>query len=361
VFLLLFQLLMNTGDSSPWWSVQTKGRDTNLRGVSVRYDQSSQGQQHYFVWASGSNGVILRSVNDGKTWKQIAVAGAGGLDFRDIKAFSADVAYVLSSGDASKSRIYKTIDGGKTWKLEYFDKRLGFFLDSLACSSSTHCVALSDPVDGKFLVLSTEDGEHWNELPRNGMPAALPQEGAFAASGSAIALCQGGIYFGTGGPKARIFHSADSGLTWTVVDTPISSGNASSGIVSIACAGHSTLVAVGGDYKEPAGADRVAMYSEDAGETWQLSVQQPSGYRSAVGSFDGDYAAVGPNGTDVSKDHGIHWQHTDHLNLNAVSFDGAEGGWAVGPQGTIARFKTHWFYEIRNRPPYPEPLSNSGS
>jgi photosystem II stability/assembly factor-like uncharacterized protein len=358
-FLLLFRLLLDTSDSSLWWSVQTKGLDTNLRGVSVRYNQSSQGRQHYVVWASGSNGVILRSVNDGKTWKQIAVEGTDGLDFRDIEAFSADVAYVLSSGDGNKSLIYKTIDGGKGWKLQYFDKRPGFFLDSLACSSSTRCVALSDPVGGKFLVLNTEDGEHWNELPRGGMPAALPQEGAFAASGTAIALCQRGIYFGTGGPKARIFHSADSGRTWTVVETPISSGNASSGIFSIACAG-TTLVAVGGDYKEPARADRVAMYSED-GETWQLSAEQPGGYRSAVGSFDGDYAAVGPNGTDVSKDHGNHWQHTDHLNLNAVGFDGAEGGWAVGPQGTIARFKTHWFYEIRNRPPYPDPLPNSGS
>jgi photosystem II stability/assembly factor-like uncharacterized protein len=362
--LLLIRLLVNTDDSSPWWSVQTKGLDTNLRGVSVRYDKDSdQPGFHYIIWASGSNGVILRSVNDGKTWKQLDVAGGGGLDFRDIKAFSADVAYVLSSGDGNKSRIYKTIDGGKVWKLLYSDKRPGFFLDSLACSSSTHCVALSDPVDGKFLVLNTEDGEHWSELPRDGMPAALPKEGAFAASGSAIALCDSGIYFGTGGAKARVFHSADSGRTWSVVETPISSGNASSGIFSIACSGLgvTTLVAVGGDYKEPARADRVAIYSEDDGETWQLSAQQPGGYRSAVGSFDGDYAAVGPNGTDVSKDNGMHWQHTEHLNLNAVSFDGADGGWAVGPQGTIARFKTHWFYEIRNHPPYPKPPANTGN
>jgi photosystem II stability/assembly factor-like uncharacterized protein len=361
VSLLLFRAWMGGDDSSSWWSVQTKGLDTNLRGVSVRLDQvRSQPGMHYIVWASGSNGVILRSVNDGKTWKQLAVAGGDGLDFRDIEAFDADVAYVLSSGEGDKSRIYKTIDGGKRWKLQYSDKRPGFFLDSLACSSSAHCVALSDPVGGKFLVLNTDDGEHWSDLPRDGMPAALPQEGAFAASGTAIALCDTGIYFGTGGPKARIFHSSDSGRTWSVLETPISSGNASSGIFSIACDG-STLVAVGGDYKEPARADRVAIYSEDSGETWQLSAQQPGGYRSAVGEFGADYAAVGPNGTDVSKDHGIHWQHTDHLNLNAVSFDGAEGGWAVGPQGMIARFKTHWFYEIRNHLPYPDPPPKSGS
>jgi hypothetical protein len=105
---LLFRLLMNAGDSSPWWSVQTEGLDTNLRGVSVRSDRgSSKPGLHYIVWASGSNGVILRSVNDGKTWKQLAVAGGGWLDFRDIEAFDADVAYVLSSGPGNKSRIYK--------------------------------------------------------------------------------------------------------------------------------------------------------------------------------------------------------------------------------------------------------------
>ena len=347
VFLLLFRASITGDDSHPLWHVQTKGLDTNLRGVSVRLDKSSSQQgMHYFVWASGSKGVILRSEDDGKTWKQLAVAGASDLDFRDIEAFDADVAYVLSSGDGDKSRIYKTVDGGKTWKLQYADKRPGFFLDAMACRSSTHCFALSDPVDGKFLVLRTDGGEHWSELPRDGMPPALPQEGAFAASGTALALCDGGIYFGTGGPKARIFHlpvsghSADSGRTWSVVETPLSSGNASSGIFSIACNG-STLVAVGGDYKEPARSERVAIYSEDGGKTWRLAAQQPGGYRSAVAAVDGDYAAVGPNGTDVSNDRGRHWQHLDKLSLNAVSFAGAEGGWAVGPQGTIARFKTH--------------------
>lgn len=347
VVLLLFRVWTSGADSGAWWTVQSKGLDTNLRGVNVQLDKSNnQSGMHYIVWVSGSNGAILRSVDDGMTWKQFAVAGGGGLDFRDIEAFGADVAYVLSSGDGDKSRIYKTIDGGTTWTLQYSDQRAGFFLDALVCPSRTHCVALSDPVDGKFLVLRTEDGEHWSELPRDGMPAALPEEGAFAASGTALALCEGGIYFGTGGPKARIFHlanaghSADSGRSWSVVETPMASGNASSGVFSIACNG-ATLVAVGGDYKEPARADRAAIYSEDGGATWQLAAQQPGGYRSAAGTFGGDYAAVGPTGTDVSKDHGKHWQHTDTLNLNAASFDGAEGGWAVGPQGTIARFKTH--------------------
>ena len=55
------------------------------------------------------------------------------------------------------------------------------------------------------------------------------------------------LFFGTGGPAARVFHSADLGTTWTVAETPIVSGNASSGIFSLRCSGD-TIVAVGGDY-----------------------------------------------------------------------------------------------------------------
>ena len=350
IFLLL--ILLQLPAYAQWWSVQTSGLDTNLRGISVKYDEGSQGKQHYFVWASGSNGVILRSTNSGATWKQLNVPGGGELDFRDIEAFDAQTAYVMSSGDEDKSRIYKTTDGGKTWKLEYSDKRTGFFLDALACETRTHCYALSDPVEGKFLVLATEDGEHWKELPREKMPAALPGEGAFAASGSALALCEdGSIYFGTGVGAARIFRSGDGGQSWKVANTPIAFG-ASSGIFSVACEGRGgALVAVGGDYKKPAEAKRVAVYSEDGGETWQLAETQPGGYRSAVGScaYD-DFAAVGPNGTDVSNDKGKHWMHTDYLNLNAVSFDGREG-WAVGAKGTIARFNNKYEYIIRNGSP----------
>jgi photosystem II stability/assembly factor-like uncharacterized protein len=337
--LLLLLFLLDPADSAPWWLVQTTGLDTNLRGVSVKLNGHSEGKQHYFLWASGSNGVILRSIDDGKTWQQLPAPDGASLDFRDIEAFNADVAYVMSSGDGDKSRIYKTIDGGKTWKLQYSDQRPGFFLDSLACDSRTHCVALSDPVDGKFLVLSTADGEHWTELPRGNMPAALPKEGAFAASGTAIALCDAGIFFGTGGPQARIFHSPDQGQSWTAAETPIQSGNPSSGIFSVACKGRDTVVAVGGDYQQPASSDRVAIFSADAGKTWHLAATQPGGYRSAVASFSHSaFAAVGPNGTDVTHDRGLHWTHTDTINLNAATFAAPEG-WAVGPKGTIARFQ----------------------
>jgi photosystem II stability/assembly factor-like uncharacterized protein len=342
-FFLLF-LLAIARDS--WWIVQETGRDTNLRGVSATSSDATGEKRNYVVWASGSNGVILRSPDSGKTWEQLSVRGGSDLDFRDIEAVDDHTAYVMSSGDGEKSRIYKTADAGKTWKLQYSDKRPGFFLDALSCDSRAHCVALSDPVEGKFLVLATDDGEHWNELPRDKMPSALTGEGAFAASGTALTLCgRDEVFFGTGGGStARVFHSTDRGRSWTAAETPIAAGNASSGIFSVACAG-SVVVAVGGDYKEPGRAHAIAAYSKDSGITWRLAERQPAGYRSAVGQSENGYLAVGPSGTDVMQDElpsnkGFSWTPADTFNLNAVYMRGSEG-WAVGPKGTIARFRAH--------------------
>lgn len=331
-FLVFLALFLTATD--PWWSLQSTGVDSNLRGVSVTVPDASG---NAIVWASGSNGVILRSTDSGKHWESLRIAGAEALDFRGVRAFGEKTAYVMSSGEGNRSRIYKTSDGGRSWQLQYSGKDKAFFLDGLVCSSETRCFALSDPVDGKFVMLQTEDGIHWTELPRGGMPAALAGEGAFAASNSSLILCgPEDIYFATGGSAARVFHSPDLGRTWTVSETPMGKGKASAGIFSIAGAGPDLLV-VGGDYADPARSDRTAAYSHDQGRTWELATVMPRGYRSAVAKFVGGYVTVGPNGTEISRD-GKVWQRTDETGFNAVAFEGHQG-WAVGPKGIVAHFQ----------------------
>src|SRR6267378_4007709 len=244
---LLLLMLVTIPAEAQWWKVQTSGLDTNLRGVSAAYTLDAKGVPAPVVWASGSNGVILKSLDEGTTWKRLHVAGGDALDFRGILAFKASTAYIMSSGEGEKSRIYKTTDGGETWKPQYTNKRKEFFLDSIACLSETRCFALGDPLDGKFLLMSTTDGQHWNPLPSGNMPAALPSEGEFAASNTCLSLSGEEIFFGNGGPAARVFHSSDSGRTWTGAKTPIVHGNASSGIFSISRRDEKEVVAVGGD------------------------------------------------------------------------------------------------------------------
>jgi photosystem II stability/assembly factor-like uncharacterized protein len=323
----------------PVWVTKTSGVNTNLRGVSITNSAGagSISEQHV-VWASGSNGVILRSPDTASPWVQLHVAGAENLDFRAIQAFDAQTAYVMSSGEADQSRIYKTTDGGRSWALQFTDKRKTFFLDALVCDSRTHCLALSDPVDGKFLLVTTTDGEHWNTLSQERIPTALKDEGAFAASGTCLALYGDDIYFVTGGPAARLFHSPDLGRTWTVADLPIISGNPAAGAFSVARRG-TNMVVVGGDYKNQNSADRVAAYSRDSGRTWALAKQPPRGYRSAVAWFDDHtLVTVGPKGEEISTDAGVNWKANSLLNLNAVAAINREHAWAVGANGTICHF-----------------------
>ena len=131
------------------------------------------------------------------------------------------------------------------------------------------------------------------------------------------------------------------------METPIAHGNASSGIFSIARGDEKEVIVVGGDYQDAKQASAVAAYSLNEGETWQLSEQQPGGYRSAVAcDEDAVCMAIGPNGEDVSlsKVTAAGWKPTDSLNLNAAIILDPRHGWAVGPKGTIARFVDHAIY-----------------
>lgn len=346
VVALLYFLPFSAPLQAHWWKVQTRGIDTNLRAVSAVYAHDQNGMEFPVVWTSGSNGVILKSLDQGETWQRLHPKDGDALDFRGLVAFSEKTAYVMSSGDGDKSRIYKTTDGGETWDLQYSDNRKEFFLDTIACVSETECLALGDPINGKFLLLKTADGEHWNPLPTDNMPTALGGEGAFAASNSCLTLSgDKEIFFATGGPAARVFHSTDGGFTWTVARTPVLQGNPSSGAFSLGFDGDKHLIVLGGDYKAIENPDRVSAYSTDSGLTWQLASRQPGGFRSAVAHLDdGRWVAVGPSGEDLTSDNGLHWEHTDSLNLNAVAILDVGTGWAVGPHGAIACFVNHFKY-----------------
>ena len=193
------------------------------------------------------------------------------------------MAYVLSIGEGKLSRIFKTSDGGQTWALQHENPDPKGFLDALAFWDVDHGLALGDPVEGRFVILATDDGgKSWKRTAADGMPVALPGEGAFAASGTCLVV-QGdrNAWFATGG--GRIFRSVDRGRSWSVHQTPISAGNGSSGIFSLAFWDSQHGVAVGGDFKQPDQAGKVCALSSDGGRTWRSpSGSQPGGYRSAV-------------------------------------------------------------------------------
>ena len=313
---------------------QFSGTDVQLRGISAVSER--------IAWASGAKGTVLRTIDGGEHWTKVDVPGAEVLDFRDIQAFDWDTAFVLSIGPGEQSRIYKTTDGGKSWQLQFTNKDPKAFYDCFAFWDSKHGIAVSDSVDGKFPLVATSDGATWTAVAVKSMPAALPNEGAFAASGTCIATYgKNDVWFGTGGPAARVFHSSDRGVNWTVAETPIVHGAASQGIFSIAFRSHTEGAAVGGDYKQPDKVEAIAAFTHDGGKTWQLATKQPAGYRSGLDTMlqsPGSFFAVGTNGMDRGS--GESWRPIAQGNFNAVSVGTLNVGWAVGPEGTIVRFDT---------------------
>jgi photosystem II stability/assembly factor-like uncharacterized protein len=335
------------------WKVLTSGTDTNLRGISAAKTSSTG---NFAMWVSGSHGVILRSLDDGATWASLSVAGQPDLDFRGIVAISDSTAYLMSSGEGDKSRIYKTTDGGQSWEQQYgvrglylqtpsYNVNKSFFLDSIACLSEKICFALGDPINGKFLILQTSDGHNWIPLPPKNLPDALPKEGAFAASNSnLLVLSETELYVVTGGFAARVLHTFDGGKTWLAYSVPIAGDNGTSGIFSITRGSDGRPAVVGGDYANPTIALRIAAFfnptiSEDSARAWQSSTQQPSGYRSAIVSLSANsFLAAGPTGSDFSTDAAIHWKSFPSPPLNALFALDANHIYAAGPKGTIAQF-----------------------
>jgi photosystem II stability/assembly factor-like uncharacterized protein len=320
--------------SAQSWIPHESGVSVSLRGVSA--------VSRSVIWASGSNGTYLISKDGGVTWRSEIVPGAADLDFRNVHAVDDRTAYLLSSGPGEKSRIYKTTDAGVHWTLQYTNSDPQGFLDAFGFWNARHGVVMGDPVSGTFTILTTSDaGLHW--VKRQG-PAALPLEGAFAASGTClIVMGDHESWFATGGPgAARVFHSNDRGLTWTATHTPVRNDAASAGIFSLGFSNPRQGVAVGGDYTKAADGGRNIAISSDGGKTWvEPAGQHPGGYRSAVAFLPKRRAwiATGTSGSDISIDGGQSWRQFDATAYNALSFAPDGSGWAVGPGGKIAEFR----------------------
>lgn len=313
------------------WRKQTIETKASLRGLSVVNEK--------VVWTSGTGGTIIRTVDGGKTWQIFRIRGAENLDFRDIEAFDTDTAYVLSIGDGKNSQIYKTANGGKDWYLLYTNKNEKAFFDAFAFWDKTHGIAMSDPVDGKYLLIETTDGITWNVLDNSKMPSAKPGEAAFAASGTCI-LTNGknDIFLVSGGTDARIFRSVNRGLSWFVSDSPITKGTAGSGIFSIAMFDKTRGVIVGGNYEKPEESNNNLAFTNDGGKIWTLG-KGLNGYRSGVAFVNKKtLIAVGSSGSDLSVDGGKTWKNLDRENYNSVAAKGANAVWAVGANGLVAKY-----------------------
>ena len=324
------------------WTQQTSGVTSTLRGVAAASDSVG--------WASGSGATMPRTDDGGTTWVKQTVAedaAAARLDFRDVDAIDAKTAYALSIGPGPLSRIYKTTDAGATWTLQFKNEDPKGFFDAMSFWDADHGIVIGDSIDNAFQMLITDNGGRtWAKIPASALPPADGTEGAFAGSGTNIAVFgTSHAWVGTNASaKSHVLHTADRGKTWTMADTPIIA-NASTGIFSLAFKDALHGVAVGGDYrKEKEGVDNAAITS-DGGKTWTLV--KLSGFRSVVHYVPGtanSLVAVGPQGADQSDDGGKTWTPmtipAPMTGWHTLSFSPSDKtAFAAGGRGSIAKLE----------------------
>jgi len=282
-----------------------QGKPTSIRGLSVVDDS--------VAWISGSKGYIAITTNGGKTWAWQQVKGFEQADFRDIEAFSAKEAVIMSSG--TPAFILKTTDGGQSWQLKYKNTDTAYFLDAMDFADAQHGYILGDPINNKFLLLETKDGgDTWDSF--NNPPAALQNEAAFAASGTCLRLTDKNIFIVSGGSAARLFAYNNVTKQWNISPVPITKGESSKGAFSIA-KNDNAMVIVGGDYSHDKRTDSTACYSTNSRKSWQLAAAFPSGYQSCVEYIKNKtFLSTGTPGTNITTNSGQTWTKIDTTSYN---------------------------------------------
>jgi photosystem II stability/assembly factor-like uncharacterized protein len=324
--------------------MQDSGTTAGLRGID-----SVDGT---IAWASGTGGTVLKTIDGGAHWTACAIpdtaTDGATLDFRGVQAWDATTAIVMASGKGKLSRLYKTIDGCRTWKLIFANPDKNGFWDALIFVRPDFGTLIGDPVHGHFPIYYTANGgSMWQRMDDKRI---FSNGGSiFAASNSSLLVdpIRAKIYFVTGGDTAgAVAVDLDSHLpickNCESVDyssTGLASGK-TAGAFSLACDGDAKLphfVAVGGNYEKPESVLGTASSWVDdhrGNYRWQPAIIPPHGFRSAVQWSPALklWITVGTNGSDISRDDGKTWQPLDNGNWNALSLP-----FVVGPNGRIAR------------------------
>lgn len=323
LFLSLFWLGIAQAQNLQWNELETPVK-ASLRGLSPVSDR--------VCWASGSGGTWLKTSDGGATWMTGVIAGLDTVDFRSIQAFDETTAVAASAGQPAV--IYRTEDGGKSWEKVHQEGEEAFF-DAISFVNKKKGFVLGDPIDGKWMILVTENGgKTWAPLPS--LPEAVSGEAAFAASSSSMISNSRGIAFATGGSVARLHFFSFKKMAWTVKDLPEMAQGASAKGVFAMTGIEDQRILVGGDYTLlDSRAGNALIEGDFPNETPKVA---PFGYRSGIAFLEKPalVVAVGPGGSDFSVDKGVTWMNFSNLGFHSVkvSPDG-KSAWASGSQGRI--------------------------
>ena len=206
--MLIFFSCSEAEHSFEFTELNTKS-SSSLRAISA-VDEN-------IVWASGSQGLVLLTLDGGSSWVRMTIPDCEDTEFRSLHAWDAKRALVFDVSPLG--RAFMTTNGGQSWEMVYQSNVDGAFFNSLKFADNKHGIAISDPIDEHVFILRTEDGgRNWKRLINT--PPSHEGEINFAASNTCIEyLPSGEIYIVTGGSRSRVLSSGDHGENWEFIET----------------------------------------------------------------------------------------------------------------------------------------------
>ena len=232
------------------------------------------------------------------------------IEFRSIAQTKHSI-FILSVGNPAL--LYKIDKHDLSYKLVYRENHEKVFYDAIHFIDNKKGIAIGDPTEDTFSIITTEDGgSTWNKISNNNLPKLAVGEAAFAASNTNICVKGNRIFLVSGGIKSRLFVSDDFCKTWQVFETPIIQGQAMTGIFSADFINEKTGIIVGGNYETQSDNKANKAITFDGGQTWKLiGINQGFGYASCV-QFVPDSSgkriiSVGTTGIYSSNNQGENW------------------------------------------------------
>ncbi|MEP7128833.1 MAG: hypothetical protein ABI729_08195 [Chitinophagales bacterium] len=315
---------------------------TNIRAIAVLNDST--------MWFAGSNGCFGYTEDDGKHW-HIDSTKIEGLypDFRSMSVIDQQTVLLLNAG--SPAYLLKSIDQGATWKTVYSNEKKEIFFDSMKFRDAKNGIAIGDPIDGCFTILTTDDaGEHWKEISCDRLPQPFAGEACFASSNTCVELIENNFWIATGGAEARVLSSADYGITWHFTSTPFLFGTELTGIFSLDFYDRKHGIIAGGDYENKNECLHSKAGSNNGGKSWKpvANFEMP-GFCSCVQYRPFSHAktlliAAHP-GIYISNNGGKKWEEvkeddgkTTLENYNTLQFSPTgKVAWCAGADGKTGR------------------------
>jgi photosystem II stability/assembly factor-like uncharacterized protein len=229
--------LWKTQDGGETWAPITDGQLTSSSVGAIAVSETNPNLVFIGMGESCIRGNIMpgdgiyRSTDAGKTWKNVGFKNVDAISKIRIHPTNPDIVFAAVFGMysvPSKERgVYKSIDGGTTWKQVLFrDDKTGavdISIDKMnpqvmyaamwEAYRKEYQMSSGGPSSGLFK--STDGGETWTEITRNkGMPSGLVGRIGVAVS----PVNSNRVYALVENDNGGLFKSDDAGATWALVN-----------------------------------------------------------------------------------------------------------------------------------------------